>query len=162
MTARSEVREVILDAWREKSEERASLRVWRRVEAIAPERGLVREPLWVEGLARAAVVAEWWATWGVVVEGRRINFGVATGCSQAVEVEGTAWFCRFGRRGSCRIGCCTMVMPGDERQMPGEGWRDLRANYGSGSSSREQSTGDSSSGERVFGSVLAVLKCSVG
>lgn len=47
--ARSEVREVILDAWREKSEERASSRFWRRVEAIAPERGLVREPLWVEG-----------------------------------------------------------------------------------------------------------------
>jgi hypothetical protein len=47
--ARSEVREVRLDAWREKSEERASSRFWRRVEAIAPERGLVREPLWVEG-----------------------------------------------------------------------------------------------------------------
>jgi hypothetical protein len=53
--------------------------------------------------------------------------------SSSVEVEGTAWFCRFGRRGSCRSGCCTMVMPGDERQMPGEGWRDLRANCGSDS-----------------------------
>lgn len=48
-----------------------------------------------------------------------------------------------------------MVMPSDERQMPGEGWRNVRANYGSG---REEgkSTGDSS-GEWVFGSVLAVL-----
>jgi hypothetical protein len=30
-----------------------------------------------------------------------------------------------------------MVMPGDERQMPGEGWRDVRANYGSGSRDRK-------------------------
>lgn len=43
---RSEVREVILDAWREKSEERASSSFWRSEEVIAPERGLVREPLW--------------------------------------------------------------------------------------------------------------------
>ena len=47
--ARSEVTEVRLDAWLEKSEERASLRFWRREEAIAPERGLVREPLWGTG-----------------------------------------------------------------------------------------------------------------
>ena len=49
MKARSEVTEVRLDAWREKSEERASSRFGRSEEAIAPERGLVREPLWVEG-----------------------------------------------------------------------------------------------------------------
>ena len=49
MKARSEVREVRPDAWREKSEERASSRFWRSVEAIAPERGLVRAPLWGRG-----------------------------------------------------------------------------------------------------------------
>jgi len=32
----------------------------------------------------------------VIVEGKRVNFGVATGCSQVVRVEGTAWFCRSG------------------------------------------------------------------
>lgn len=49
MMVRNEAREARLDAWREKSEERASSRFWRSVEAIAPERGLVREPLWGRG-----------------------------------------------------------------------------------------------------------------
>jgi hypothetical protein len=47
--ARSEVREVILDAGRERSEEKASCWSWQIVEMIAPERGLVREPLWETG-----------------------------------------------------------------------------------------------------------------
>lgn len=47
--ARSEAKVVKLDAWQEKSEERASSRFWRSEEAIAPERGLVREPLWGRG-----------------------------------------------------------------------------------------------------------------
>jgi transposase-like protein len=47
---RSEGREERLDARRAKSEERASWRSWRRsVERSAPERGLVREPLWGRG-----------------------------------------------------------------------------------------------------------------
>jgi hypothetical protein len=44
--ARSEEREVRLDAGRERSEEKASCLSWQSVEMIAPERGLVREPLW--------------------------------------------------------------------------------------------------------------------
>jgi len=49
--------------------------------------------------------------------------------------------------GSCRSGYWFMVMPSDERPMPGEGSRGQLRQW-------QQSTGDSSGGW-VFGSVLA-------
>lgn len=71
-------------------------------------------------------------------------------------MEGTAWFCRLGGGGSCRIGYCTMAMPGDERQMPG-GVEATGIEGPTTAMEGESSTAGDSSGEWVFGSVLAVV-----
>jgi hypothetical protein len=46
----------------------------------------------------------------MVVEGGSDNFGVATGCSQVVGVEGSGWF---------KTWVVPMVMPSDDKQVPG-------------------------------------------
>lgn len=91
----------------------------------------------------------------VVIEGERLNFGLATGSSLVVGVKGTEWFRRRqeDKRGSCRV-----VVPSDERQVPAvlNGWRDRGDNYGSGKRIR----GDSrAGGSRAASSEVGWRSC---